>query len=286
MEEAFKQGLRALVEENVLEINALFDKFELGEEDKKRAEALFEENMRRYGNLANYKHLLESYGLTVEYIKDMLSKSLLRQKYVESKLSLESFVSPEEARRYYDDNKSSFLRKETVTLRQIAIKFGQGQRSRRQALALVNKIRADIENGEDFGALAKQFSEGPMREEGGLWEPVVPSELVDEIARAIEHLKEGEISETVEREGQFIIIKLEKRDSSPYEPFASALNKIETEINNLRRQEKFPEFMKEMYSRVKIEILVEGIALSEICPLCPGSRADGSGEDSSGGSPP
>jgi len=45
------------------------------------------------------------------------------------------------------------------------------------AKKLATRLLTRIQSGEDFGELARQYSHGPMREFGGLWQPVQPGSL-------------------------------------------------------------------------------------------------------------
>jgi len=265
-DKAFKRVLGFLISDAVIEMNAKLDKFKLSEMDKKRADAILEEEIKDSGNLANYKHILAQVGITIEDRKAMINSLLLKQRYIAQKLPPDDFIPPSETRGYYEENKPAFSRQETVTLRQIVIKFGTGKRNRKEALVLVANVRRSLSEGADFETLARQFSEGVMKDKGGLWPPAPPSGLRKNIAQAVASLKEGEVAETVEREGELLIIKLEKRDSTSYEPFAVALEKIKQQISTHNKQKRFPEMEKELFSRVEIVLFMPGVKLEDICP--------------------
>lgn len=75
------------------------------------------------------------------------------------------------------------------------------------------EILQRAKNGEDFAALAKEFSDDPgSKEKGGLYEGVVKKQMVPEFENAALALQPGEISPNlVETNYGFHIIKLEKR---------------------------------------------------------------------------
>jgi hypothetical protein len=78
------------------------------------------------------------------------------------------------------------------------------------------EILARAKNGEDFAALAKEFSEDPgSKEKGGLYEGVVKKQMVPEFENAALSLQPGEIAPgLVETNYGYHIIKLEKRGES------------------------------------------------------------------------
>jgi len=266
LKKAIKNTLSVLVEETVIEANAGLDKFKLDENSEKKVEEILKDNAKPFGTRENYELALKENGITVDDIESRIRKTLLRHQYIQSKLAPDDFVRPEEARGYYLDNKSQFSRRETVTLRQIVIRYGNNNRGRDAALKLIQTIEKSLEEGSDFGALAKQFSEGVKKENGGLWSPEAMEDLHSSIVKAIKDVKENEVSSIVERPGEFLIIKVEKRNKSLFEPFQKALSEIVKGISNMRQETRFPELEKEMYRKIEIELLYKGTTLEELCP--------------------
>lgn len=280
MRVVFRKALAVLIDEAVVEINATLDGIKLDDSDQKKAQGMMEENAKKFGTQENYELLLKESGLSVKDIKKTVHGMLLRQKYLQGKLSVDTYVSPKEAREYYEKNKSSFARRKTVTYRQILIKFGDANRGRDAAIKLMDNIRGNLKKGADFGALARQFSEGPMKDEGGLWPPVPPKDLRKNIADAIAGLKKGEVSKTIERESDLLLIKIEKSDDTPFVPFEQARAAIVKMLSEKKRQEKYPELEKKFYERVEIELLH---AAAEVKALLPDSaRVKGSEKENQG----
>jgi hypothetical protein len=87
-----------------------------------------------------------------------------------------------------------------------------------------NKILARVKAGEDFPALANEFSEDPGntnpdgKKNGGLYSDVPIGRMVPEFEKAALALKLGEVSELVQTEYGFHIIRLDARsaDGSTY----------------------------------------------------------------------
>ena len=86
-----------------------------------------------------------------------------------------------------------------------------------------NKILARAKAGEDFAALANEFSDDPGntgddgKKNGGLYSDVPLGQMVPSFEKAAIALKPGEISELVETDFGFHIIKLEARSASKYD---------------------------------------------------------------------
>ncbi|MEZ4578324.1 MAG: peptidylprolyl isomerase [Desulfobacterales bacterium] len=78
-------------------------------------------------------------------------------------------VSSDEIQQYYDEHLEEFKQPETVSARHILFKVPQdadaetNETARQKAAAVMEKARA----GEDFAELAKTYSEGPSKDNGG-----------------------------------------------------------------------------------------------------------------------
>lgn len=84
-----------------------------------------------------------------------------------------------------------------------------GEEKKTKAQEILNRAKA----GEDFAALAKEFSEDPgSKEKGGLYEGVVKKQMVPEFEAAALALQPGQIApELVQTNYGYHIIKLEKK---------------------------------------------------------------------------
>jgi peptidyl-prolyl cis-trans isomerase SurA len=261
--ELLKGALGFMIKEAVVQINAEWEGIRLDENDRAKIEKRFQGYISQFGNEANCELVLKEHGATTKDVRDRLARGILEEKYVRKKVGAGELVTPREVREYYEVNKSAFGK--TFTIRQIVVKHGRGLRRREDAFKLIGQIRETVLSGEHFGSLARKYSEGPRREEGGLWEPVAISDFRENIARAIASLRQGEVSGIIEREGQFLLVKVETR-SGPYEPFEEVLSGIKQEIGNVRRQRQLQKIARELYSSVEIELLLDGVKLADICP--------------------
>lgn len=82
------------------------------------------------------------------------------------------------------------------------------------------EVLARVKNGEDFGALAKEFSEDPgSKDRGGQYENVRLGQMVKPFEDAAMSVQPGEVVPTlVETDFGFHIIKLESKNAAPAKP--------------------------------------------------------------------
>ncbi len=160
-------------------------------------------------------------------------------KYV--KIDPKEFVSDEEVRNYYDTHLDEFKTPEIVKARHILKKYPTDATDEQKAEAktaaeeLLEKVTTEISDGADFGELAEKYSEdtGSAVKGGALRgrHPKLPptgdffarGDMVPEFEKAcFDDLAPGEISDLIETQFGYHIIKLEERRPEEIKPFSQA----------------------------------------------------------------
>ena len=113
---------------------------------------------------------------------------------------------------YYNENRESFLEPKTVEARHILIKLPQDPSPE---ILEAKKIEAEkimkmAKKGKDFAELAKTYSEGPSKSNGGYLGSFTKGQMVAPFAEAAFSMNSGDISEPVKTQFGWHIIKVEK----------------------------------------------------------------------------
>jgi hypothetical protein len=114
-----------------------------------------------------------------------------------------------------------------------------------QARELANELVGRLQNGEDFGELAKQYSHGHRASFGGLWKPVQPESLAepyDILAAEADKMKPGQVAGPIEAGEHIFIMKLEEKRPKSFEPLANVQKEVEAKIIFDRRKKAVDEF--------------------------------------------
>ncbi|MCP4316888.1 MAG: peptidylprolyl isomerase [Hyphomicrobiales bacterium] len=128
----------------------------------------------------------------------------------------------EECRRYYDQNPEKLSSEPLIEARHILLASVPGDKTARiKSKALARQLSNHLsDQPQEFAALAKQHSACPSREHGGNLGQLTRGSTVPEFERAIEAMKEGEISTVpVESRFGFHVIALDRKVPGEKLPF-------------------------------------------------------------------
>ena len=130
--EAFNETLASLINESVFLVNAELDGVNFEGIDKKQARHILEKNIEPFVTQANYEYRLKQRGLTIEDVKERTRRSILCEKYRRQKIAIDSFVTPAQAREYYEKNKSLLERFHSVSVACCSIEHSYATNQRRR----------------------------------------------------------------------------------------------------------------------------------------------------------
>jgi peptidyl-prolyl cis-trans isomerase D len=138
------------------------------------------------------------------------------------------------ARKYYDEHQNEFTTKEVRQARHILFRADENstaevhEQQRQKALDVLSMAR----EGKDFAQLAKEYSEGPSKDQGGDLGQFSRGQMVTSFEDAAFSLKLNEISDVVKTPFGYHIIKVEKIIPQSTTPFAEAKNNIVVALQN------------------------------------------------------
>jgi parvulin-like peptidyl-prolyl isomerase len=176
-----------------------FDK-EAAEQAKSSSEQQLEMIMAQSSDM---EEALSSAGISIDTVTAYL-ESQYYQGVLYEKVSAEQPVTDEEAQKYYDENKAKFVTPESIGLSHILIMDEALTDENRTS---IEAIRQRALGGEDFAELAKQYSADGSAASGGALGIVPRGQMVTPFEEAGFKLKKGEISDVVETQYGFHIIK-------------------------------------------------------------------------------
>jgi len=137
-------------------------------------------------------------------------------------------IDEQQIKEMYDHYVKSVSGREERKASHILIQSGEDKAA---AKVLIETIEKQLKNGADFAALAKKYSQDPgSAEKGGDLDWVAMGEMVKPFEQALFSMEKGSISDVVETQFGYHIIKLDDIRSEPVVPLAVKRYEFEDEI--------------------------------------------------------
>lgn len=174
----------------------------------------------RAGSEEAYLEALGQAGVPIEHVKTSLRESLVIEKYLTGLMSSESQVTDEQIQKAYEGDRTASVR-HILLLTQ-----GKNDQEKADLRTKMEGILTRAKAGEDFAALAKEFSEDPgSRDNGGLYEDFGRGQMVKPFEDASFSVPVGEISDIVETTYGYHIVQVvdRKKETRPIEEIRAEL---------------------------------------------------------------
>ncbi|MBN2830357.1 MAG: peptidylprolyl isomerase [Candidatus Cloacimonetes bacterium] len=151
-----------------------------------------------------------------------------------------------EVEKYFEDYKVNFNTPESANTSHILVDTEE----------LGNEIRAKIINKEiSFEEAAKEYSSCPSGQNGGNLGSYPRGQMVPEYDNASFSMKEGEISNPVQTQFGFHIIKLNSKTEAGSAKFEDVKDKVKAELINDRQRAAYMDKVYDMRAKYKVEVL-------------------------------
>lgn len=244
VDEILKDTLDELINRKVLikEAQRIFgtDMMQMKEVEKD-LDSFMKGAVKNVGSLSKYYEIAESQGINPIEKKNELKEDIMIDKIMKENVYNKVKIQPKLLRRYYTENIDEFRQKKEVSLRHIMIKFSAHNNDKGKTFSLAQDIMKRIEKGEDFSALARQYSDDPNAENGGLWTFEEVNELRKDLREAAYSLKDNECSKILESPVGYHIFKMELVKPEKVQEFEEVQEEIykkiyREEINRLKNQ--------------------------------------------------
>lgn len=172
------------------------------------------------------------------------TKESMLKTYSLGKLLSTVTVSDEEMKEFYEKNKNLFTKGESAKASHILVEEED------KAQDIYEKIK----NGEDFEALAKEFSTCPSAERGGDLGEFQKGQMVKEFEDAVFANEVGTITEPVKTQFGYHIIKIDDKNDATTYSFEESKDRIYQEIKRKKEQEVYNNKIDELKEKYKVEL--------------------------------
>ena len=214
---------------------------------------------QQFPSEAEFQKELTKRHTTMAQLEDEQRRDLLHAKTIEAEVAPRLTITQQELDAFYTGNPDQFKEQESV--RASHILFGVAKDAAPAAKA-ATKTEAEgvlkrAKAGEDFAALAKQYSKDPgSAAVGGDLNFFPKGQMVPAFDAAAFALKPGEISGLVETEFGFHIIKLTDKRAGRTVPLAEVKDRLEGFLKQRKQQELVQQYLLSLKSKYRVEVLL------------------------------
>jgi len=240
---AVAQTAGQIAERRLLLAAAAEAKFQVSPEDVNKAMA---EQYASAGGEDKFLEAIKTSGGDIDFIKKTVGEDQTIRGFLEKTVFAPIKVSEEDIKKAYAEDKTASVR-HILLLTQ-----GKPETEKPVIKKKMEDLLARAKKGEDFAALAKEFTEDQgSKETGGLYENFPRGKMVQPFNDAAFSIPVGQISGIVETEYGFHILKIEDRKKET-EPLETVKAQLEADLKQQKQAGAYEKYMTDMKSKAKI----------------------------------
>ncbi|MGI6605232.1 MAG: peptidylprolyl isomerase [bacterium] len=196
----------------------------------------------RFGDKAKLDEALKKAKITLDDVREVVDRNLKLQELY-NKVTAEVTVTPEDVSLYYEEHKAEMELPEQVRASHILVD--------EEKLAL--ELRDRLEKGEDFAALAKEYSTDGSAAGGGDLGYFSRGRMVQEFEDAAFTTPVGEISPVVKTEFGYHIIQVTDKKPAHIMSLEEVRPFLEPMLEGQKKDEAFTAYVDSLKDKVKQE---------------------------------
>ena len=256
MEEAYKEGLDALIERALIleEFTAMGGNIPDRAVDDQINVMI---NERFKNDRTAFLEALAEDRMTLddwrEETRSRLIVNLMRRREVVDRVIL----APRAVRDLYESRSFQYQVSEQIQLCMIVLHKGASTDDQTVKKKEAAQIREKLLAGGNFAELAKSSSEGYKAADGGNQGWMDPKTLRKELAEAVAALEPGRISEVIETDDDFYILKVEAKKNASIIPFDNVRPQIEEELRRAEELKMYKAWIERLKKKFYVKILLK-----------------------------
>ena len=251
VEDRKKNALRELIDQSLLVQRAKDMGISVEPDVIKQLDQIRIEN--KLPSMEALEEAVSKQGLNWEDFKNNIRTGLLTKKVIGSEVGSHINVPKDEIRKYYDEHKQEFMRPEQVALRSIEVNTtGKDASEVAELKKKAETARKRIQDGEDFGEIAKRYSDGTTAKQGGYLGQYKRGELSKELEDTVFKMKRNELTEVMETKQGFLIMQVLEH----YDEGEQTLAKVEPEISDKLYSQRMEPALREYLKTLREESYV------------------------------
>jgi parvulin-like peptidyl-prolyl isomerase len=256
-EAAIRQGaLQMIIFEELVYQEAQRRKLGVPQPQIKQSELEFKKQFRSAQEYQQY--LKVEMGGSEQNVANKIKRSLLIEQVLKADVENKSAVTLAETQAYYEKNPARFRIPESFSFQTISVLPPKNPTAdqKKEALKRANDelIQAKAtKTYQDFGLLAEKVSEDDFRVNLGDHKAVERDKLPPQVVKALLAIKPGQLSDLIQIEQAYTIIRLTSHTPAGKKSFAEVKSELRTEL----QKEKYEQLRAGLDNRLRTNAKVE-----------------------------
>jgi peptidyl-prolyl cis-trans isomerase C len=217
-----------------------------------------------------FEQEIKATGMTLAQVRDRMEEDRMCQSILVHEATNGIVITDVEVKKFYQENPDKFQIPERAHVAHILVSTQDAvtrqplpPEKKKEKLKLANELKARAEKGEDFAALAKQFSDDPGSKNKGGEYTFPRGQMVPEFEAAAFSMKTNQISEPVETQFGYHVIKLLEKLPASTEDFAKAEPAIRDYLTERQAEKVLPAYLDKLKAAADVKILDQASAKAE-----------------------
>jgi peptidyl-prolyl cis-trans isomerase C len=210
------------------------------------------------GSEANFREMLRVQQITEAKLREDARTDLMVAKLLDQEVNQKVLVKPTDVATFYEKNPDRFQQGETMRASHILVVIPAGADDKTRA-ALRTRAEAALKAakaGQDFARLARQYSQDSSARNGGDLGFFPRGQMVPAFDQAAFALAPGQVSDLVQTEFGYHIIKAAEKRPARVVPFVEAAAQIQEYLEQQQRQEKGKALVDQLKAKGKVQIFI------------------------------
>jgi len=225
IEDRQKNTLRDLIDQSLLVQRGKDMGVNVEPEVIKKLDQLRQQN--KIDSMEDLEKAVTAQGSNWEDFKNNIRNGILTQRVISNEVGSHINIGKDEVAKYYNEHKAEFVRPEQVALREIEVSTeGKKDEELPELKKKAETALKRVKDGEDFGEIAKRFSDSSTAKQGGFLGVYKRGELSKQLEDMVFKMKKHELTDVMDTKQGYLVLQVLER----YEAGEQPLNKVENEI--------------------------------------------------------
>jgi peptidyl-prolyl cis-trans isomerase SurA len=194
-------------------------------------------------------------GVDFEDFKNNIRNQLLQQEVIRKEVGSRIVLDHAEVAKYYNEHMQEFVRPEQVVLREIFV----SSEGKNEAEAAAQKKKADgllqrVKGGEDFGELAKRFSDGSTAKQGGDLGTFERGQLAANLEQTVFKMNRNDVTDVMDAKNGYLILQVQEHYPAGQQTEEKVENEIESKIYDQKIQPAMRDYLKTLRADSYVEV--------------------------------